>query len=317
MKTRYAVLLITLLSAIVLLGAARKCRAQDDFFKQKLRPQFHYTAPKNWLNDVTGDFDIAERTGPPQEITNSIGMKLKLIPAGSFQMGSPESEENRDGDEEQHQVRLSQPFYLGVYEVTQAEYEQFMGKNLSYFSSNGRGNDQVQGKKTRRFPVEQVSWNDAVEFCKKLSAKEGRTYRLPTEAEWEYACRAGTTTLFHFGSTLNGGKANVDGNFPYGTEEKGPYLKRTTTVGSYSLNAFGLYDMHGNVWEWCQDWYGKDYYDKSPTTDPTGPSSGSSRVLRGGSWGNHPSLARSANRARRTPFFRNINYGFRVVRVSE
>ena len=131
---------------------------------------------------------------------------------------------------------------MGVYEVTQGEYEKVMGVNPSSFKT-------VSGQDTSRFPVEQVSWNDAVEFCQKLSAKDGVTYRLPTEAEWEYACRAGATTTFHFGGTLNGDKANVDGSNPYGTATKGPFLQRTTTGGSYPKNAFGLFDMHGNVWE--------------------------------------------------------------------
>lgn len=254
----------------------------------------------------------------PKEITNSLGMKLTLIPAGSFQMGSPNSEEDRDDDEgPRHRVQLKQSFYLGVYEVTQSEYEQLIGSNPSYYSSEGGGSEQVRGKDTSRFPVESVSWEDAIEFCKKLSAKEGHTYRLPTEAEWEYACRAGTTTPFHFGSRLNGDKANVKGTSPYGTEENGPYLKRPTTVVSYSPNAFGLYDMHGNVWEWCQDWYETYYYRKSPSTDPTGPSSGSSRVLRGGSWLDGAHFVRSAGRIRNSPDYRYHHVGFRLVRVSE
>jgi len=165
-----------------------------------------------------------------------------------------------------------------------------MGTNPSLFSASGKGKDEVSGEDTSRFPVERVSWEDAVEFCRELSLlpeekTEGRIYRLPSEAEWEYACRAGTTTPFHFGHQLNGNEANCLGNCPYGTETKGPFLRRTTTVGSYQPNAFGLYDMHGNVWEWCQDWYGKDYYRNSPVDDPQGPSSGASyRVIRGGNW---------------------------------
>ncbi len=216
----------------------------------------------------------AEHLGKPREFENSVGMKLVLIPPGEFMMGSPESEEDRNSDEgPQHRVRITRPFYFGTYQVTQEEYERVMGTNPSSFSRGGGGNDRVSGMDTSRFPVETVSWNDAAEFCRKLSAlpaerAAGREYRLPTEAEWEYACRAGTTTPFHFGSVLNGRQANVDGNRPYGTSEKGPYLQRTTTVGSYSANGFGLFDMHGNVWEWCADWFSSDYYANSPVDDP-------------------------------------------------
>ncbi|HQU45660.1 MAG TPA: SUMF1/EgtB/PvdO family nonheme iron enzyme, partial [Pirellulales bacterium] len=227
----------------------------------------------------------------PRDVTNSIGMKLRLIPAGRFWMGSPESEVERGGGERRHQVRITRPFYLGVYEVTQAEYKRVMGDNPSDFSSGGKAAVLVSGLDTRRFPVENVSWDDATDFCEKLSDRAGeraagRRYRLPTEAEWEYACRAGTTTPFHFGGELSGRGANCNGNYPYGTSVKGPYLGRTTTVGSYRdrANAFGLYDMHGNVWEWCADWYDSKYYDDSAADDPQGPAAGSFRVIRGGGW---------------------------------
>ncbi|HEX7378460.1 MAG TPA: SUMF1/EgtB/PvdO family nonheme iron enzyme, partial [Pirellulales bacterium] len=219
------------------------------------------------------------------QVTNSIGMKLTLIPAGEFMMGSPDSEEGWSKDEgPRHRVRITKPFYLGVYEVTQAEYERVMGENPSYFSSGGDGASSVSGLNTGRFPVESVSWEDAVAFCGKLSdfageRAAGRRYRLPTEAEWEYACREGATTPFSFGSQLNGREANCAGNYPYGTTEKGPLLERTTTVGSYRANAFGLFDMHGNALEWCADWYDSDYYATSPVNDPPGSAAGSFRVI--------------------------------------
>ena len=253
-----------------------------------------------------------------KEMTSkSTGMKLALIPAGTFQMGSPASEKARSADEgPQHTVRITQPFYMGVYEVTQAEYESVMGTNPSWFSKTGSGKSGVSGMDTSKFPVETVSWDDAQEFCRKLSAKDGVTYRLPTEAEWEYACRAGTTTPFHFGSTLNGDKANVDGNFPYGTTTKGKYLERPTTVGAYAKNDFGLYDMHGNVFEWCEDTYDESAYGKrsGTTSDPKVTSGSEYRVLRGGSWYFYSQLARSANRNYSTPDDRDYNNsGIRVV----
>ncbi len=253
-------------------------------------------------------------------LTNSIGMKLNLISAGEFLMGSPETEFGSDGktheaDEKQHRVKIMKPFYLGVYSVTQAEYEKVMGTNPSYFSSKGAGKDKVAGIDTRQFPVETVSWTEATEFCEKLSKTEGKKYRLPTEAEWEYACRAGTTTPFFFGNSLNGDKANCDGNFPYGSTTKGKYLERPTPVGSYPKNALELYDMSGNVYQWCGDWYDGDYYATSPANDPQGPNTGSYHVYRGGSWFRYAAYCRSADRGRSTPGNRDFYLGFRVALV--
>jgi formylglycine-generating enzyme required for sulfatase activity len=265
----------------------------------------------------------AQYLGAPVRTTNSIGMKLMLIPAGEFMMGSPDSEKGRAKDEHQHAVRITKPFYLSACEVTQEEYQRVMGRNPSFFSPSVDFGEQVSGRDTRRFPVENVTWQNAVEFCQKLSslAEEKRAshvYRLPTEAEWEYTCRAGTTTPFHFGFQLNGRDANCNGDYPYGTEMKGPNLMRTTKVGSYPPNAFGLYDMHGNVWEWCQDWYGYDYYWESPVVDPQGPSSeAADRVIRGGGWSNAADRGcRAAGRSRIEPRDRFDYLGFRVVAVS-
>ena len=191
-----------------------------------------------------------------------------------------------------------------------------MGTNPSRFSTTGTSSSKVSGMNTSKFPVETVSWADAVAFCRKLSEKDGVTYRLPTEAEWEYAARAGTTTPFHFGTVLNGDKANVDGNYPYGTTTKGPYLQRTTTVGSYAKNAFGLFDLHGNVWEWCQDVYDANAYASrsGTTTDPKVTSGSEYRVLRGGSWIDVAEFSRAACRLWGAPGVRNLSFGFRVVR---
>jgi formylglycine-generating enzyme required for sulfatase activity len=218
---------------------------------------------------------------------NSIGMQFELIPAGKFKMGFGA-----------HQVTLTKPFYLGVYEVTQEQYERVMGTNPSDF--NGAKN-----------PVEQVSWEDAVEFCRKLSAlpeekAAGHVYRLPTEAEWEYACRAGTTTKYSFGDD-----ESQLGAYAWFRENSGD---RTHPVGQKKPNAWGLYDMHGNVWEWCQDWYGD--LPAGAVTDPTGPSTGSLRVLRGGSWNDFAGRCRSASRRRSSPSYRFSHLGFRLARSS-
>ncbi len=268
--------------------------------------------------------------GQPVEITNSIGMKLRLIPPGEFMMGASREETEGlrrerpflghvfDDEQPQHRVRITRPFYLGMYEVTQSEYERVMGTNPSAFSQAGRKSGRVAGQDTSLFPVESVSWKDAVEFCRRLSAileerAAGRVYRLPTEAEWEYACRAGTTTPFHFGSVLDGRQANCNGRYPYGTREPGPLLDRPTTVGSYSANGFVLYDMHGNVGEWVLDWYSQDYYARSLPEDPAGPASGVHRVNRGGGWDYGAGYCRSACRVMDLPEDRFFGLGFRVA----
>jgi formylglycine-generating enzyme required for sulfatase activity len=239
---------------------------------------------------------------PPKEITNSIGMKLVLIPKGTFMMGTPFEEEERRNVEVQHEVTISKDFYLGVYEVTQSQYEKVMGKNPSDFKGEkvGGQNDDL--------PVEQVSWNDAVEFSKRLSEipeekKAGRVYRLPTEAEWEYACRAGSKTAYSFD--------DEEGLLPeYGWFGRNS-SDRTHTVGLREPNAWGLYDMHGNVWEWCSDWDGD--YPEGPITDPTGPKRGTLRVIRGGGWDCRAVECRSASRARYEPSGRYCNFGLRVA----
>ena len=234
------------------------------------------------------------------DLGGGVTMELVLIESGEFLMGSPSSEAKRGGDEgPQHRVRISESFYLGKYEVTQSQWRAVMGSDPSYFEGDN-------------LPVEVVSWNDCQEFCRKLSERTGRTIRLPTEAEWEYSCRAGTTTPFHFGSTISTDQVNYDGNYPYGAGRKGVYREKTTPVGSFPANAWGLYDMHGNVWEWCGDWYGEDYYASSPGTDPAGPGSGEDRVLRGGSWYDGARGCRCALRSGLWPDGLDF-IGFRVV----
>lgn len=259
----------------------------------------------------------------PVVINNDIGMKLTLIPPGKFLMGSPTDEEGREEDETLHPVEITRPYYLGVYEITQEEYERVMGKNPSWFAPRPKESKQnVEGLDTSRFPVEWLAIEDAEEFCRKLSElpaekKAGRAYRLPTEAEWEYACRAGTGTPFYTGKSLSTKQANFDGLRPYYGAEKGSYLQRTTTVGSYDPNPFGLYDMAGNVWEWCADNYAA--YDPSKRIDQVGERKpGLSRQLfRGGSWYFDARYSRAAERGHRAmealSHDRCNDVGFRVV----
>ncbi len=231
----------------------------------------------------------------PQEITNSIGMRFRLIPAGSFMMGAvPGDMDAADDEKPQHRVEITRQFYMGAHEVTQEQYEAVMGENPSEFMGFDR-------------PVERVTWHEAVEFCRRLSTTEGVIYRLPTEAEWEYAARAGSTTAFFWGD-------DVDEAVVYAWHKYNSF-GRSHPVGQMMPNAWDLYDMAGNVSEWCADWFGEDYYRDSPQSDPAGPSSGEARVLRGGSWGYFARNLRSAYRLGSAPDFRSyFNLGFRIVR---
>jgi uncharacterized protein (TIGR02996 family) len=260
------------------------------------------------------------------EVVNSIGMRFALIPPGGFLMGSRADEEGRQTDEgPMHEVEISTAFYLGVFPVTQAQWQTVMGSNPSCFCATGSGKHEVEGMSTDDFPVERVSWEDVTEFLKTLAALEtdhggGREYRLPAEAEWEYACRGGpcSSTPFHLGKSLSSRQADFNGYHPYGGAASGPDLRRTCQVGSYRPNAFGLYDMHGNVFEWCSDWFGFNYYEFSPRRDPHGPytgTMGSLRVIRGGSWSAAGQGCRSAARDRFTQGNRSNNVGFRVVLI--
>ena len=302
--------------------------------------------PMLW-GETTGNFDLGVLgpAEPPKDFTNSIGMKFKLIPAGEFMMGSPDEEKDRSSDEGPvHRVRITKPYYLGVHEVRVGDFRKFVSDS-SYKTEGekdgkgGYGYDVEKGSWSQKpeytwrnpgfsqsdeHPVVNVSWNDAVAYCEWLSKKEGREYRLPTESQWEYACRAGSKTRFHHGDDAEG-LASV-GNVADGTaKEKFPKLTWaieakdgyavTAPVGEFKANAFGLHDMHGNVWEWCSDWYGSDYYGNSQTDDPTGPTSGSLRVLRGGSWSDNARYCRSALRLGPPPGYRSINLGFRIALV--
>jgi sulfatase modifying factor 1 len=235
-------------------------------------------------------------------IINTFGMKLNKIPAGTFMMGSPGSETDRGDDETQHPVTISKAFYMQTTEVTQGQWKEVMG------TEPWKGKQYV--KEGPNNAASWVSWDDAVAYCKKLSGKESGTYRLPTEAEWEYACRAETKTTWNFGDD----EASLG---DYAWHLKNAYdidEKYAHQVGLKKPNAFGLYDMHGNVYEWCHDYFEQDYYKQSPAQDPTGPTSGSFRVLRGGSWFNGTRTTRSANRGRNDADNRYFNHGFRLVR---
>jgi formylglycine-generating enzyme required for sulfatase activity len=294
----------------------------------------------------------------PDAAVNSIGMKLILVPSGEFMMGSRESidelvhaypdykyiVEHVKDEFPQHRVRITRPFYLGKFEVTVGQFARFV-KETGYKTqaeSDGTGAwgynpalGHCEGRKpqyswrnpgfpqTDDHPVLNVTWNDAVAMCRWLSRKEGKTYRLPTEAQWEYACRAGTTTRYS-----NGDDPNRLAQIAKVTDAKGhasfPAVQNleipkddsrafTAPVGSFPPNAFGLCDMHGNAWEWCADWYDPDYYSRSPVDDPQGPESGKRRVRRGGAWNSFPLWPRSSFRNINTPESRCVNLGFRMA----
>lgn len=226
-----------------------------------------------------------------EDLGNGIKLEMVLIPAGKFVMGSPKKEKGRDDDETQHEVTLTKPFYMGKYEVTQEQWEVIMGSNPSDTEDTS-------------LPVTNVSWDDCKKFIKKLNAKTGGNYRLPTEAEWEYACKAGTNTAYSFGDKITPKDANCPDS----------EIGKPIAVGSYKPNTFGLYDMHGNVWEWCEDWKA-DYLDGA-VTDPKGPSDGTWKVVRGGSFGSY--CASRTRASGRLWFSSNSGFdinGFRLVKT--
>lgn len=310
-------------------------------------------AQESWATSIKGDVAF----------TNSIGIKLRLIPPGEFLMGGdqPVDEVNRIAvaggafddaqklyarEHPRHQVRISRPFYLCETEITQAHYQSVCKTNPSTFTKRGEGKNKIVGLNTDLLPVDNVSWFEAIEFCNQLSIKERRAecyrihitkgkpseiinadvelidsdgYRLPTEAEWEYACRGGTTGPFHLGNALNAKTANIDGTTAYGAEKGTSTLGRTTNVGSFKRNAFGLFDMHGNVDEWCWDVFDEDAFKKRKglSIDPTSTSGSPKRVVRGGAWYFGPWVARSAFRMYDWPHSSGGYRGFRVVLASQ
>jgi len=244
-----------------------------------------------------------DQTGAKKTITNSFGMEFVYIPPGTFTMGSPEDEPGRFDGETQHEVTLTQGFYMQTTEITQGQWKAVMGDNIAWY--NNCGDD---------CPAENTSWFDVQDFIDKLNAKDEGTYRLPTEAEWEYAARAGTTTAFASGEITE-----TEDEYDPNLDIMGWYIYNSDyqpqPVAQKKPNAWGLYDMHGNVWEWVADWYG-DYPD-SAVTDPTGPSSGEFRVLRGGCYANPARGCRSANRYKFNPEKRIFYIGFRLVLIPD
>jgi formylglycine-generating enzyme required for sulfatase activity len=269
------------------------------------------TGPENFLKTFTFEVVTTNNKGRiinkrnhsaryfVEELGNGVKLEMVEIPAGTFYMGSPENEAGRrDNESPQHQVTVPS-FFIGKYPLTQAQYQAIMGDNHAYFKGNNR-------------PVENVSWHDAVRFCQKLSQKTGKNYKLPSEAQWEYACRAGTTTPFYFGESITPDLVNYNGNYTYAAASKGKYREQTTDVGTFPPNAFGLYDMHGNVWEWCEDNWQKNYIN-APVDGSASISLSGGNMLRGGSWFSLPEYCRSACRIFNVAGFGSYGSGFRVV----
>ena len=277
--------------------------SQTQTFQNPLKQIFQFISPPT--NPPKPPANINVNINPQSSFTEDLGNGVKLemiaIPGGTFLMGSPENEaERQDYESPKHQVTVPS-FFMGKYPLTQAQYQAILGSNPSYFKGNNR-------------PVETVSWDDAVLFCQKLSQRKGKSYRLPSEAEWEYACRAGTKTPFSFGDNITPDLVNYNGNYPYKSAPKGKYREQTTDVETFTPNSFGLYDMHGNVWEWCEDDWHENYIN-APTDGSAWNSQSDSRykLLRGGSWYYLARDCRAANRIRNSRDFRFNFYGFRVV----
>jgi len=281
--------------------------SQTQTFQNPLKQIFQFISPPtNPPKPPTNiNVNINAQSSFTEDLGNGVKLEMIAIPGGTFWMGSPANEAERgDNESPQHQVTVPS-FFMGKYPLTQAQYQAIMGKNPAYFKGNNR-------------PVENVSWDDAVRFCQKLSQRTGKNYRLPSEAEWEYACRAGTKTPFSFGDNITTDLVNYNGNYPYKSAPKGKYREQTTDVGTFPPtfppNPFGLYDMHGNVWEWCEDDWHENYIDAPTDGSAWNSQSGSNnKLLRGGSWNSYAGGCRSALRGRSSRDLRYNRCGFRVV----
>jgi len=263
--------------------------------QELLPPRFPFDWAYDWGEDRHGPWVAFRLAGVRQ--------CLRWVPPGRFPMGSPDNEPERLSNESRHQVTLTRGFWMADTACTQALWQAVTGKNPSSFEGADR-------------PVEQVSWEEVQRFVAALNeAVPDLDVRLPTEAEWEYACRAGTETPFWFGEDITPEQVNHDGNYAYRGGRKGPYREQTVDVKALPCNGWGLYQMHGNVWEWCRDWYGE--YPGDPCEDPSGPDTGGRRVVRGGSWIDFAGFCRSAQRFLRVPGYRGHFLGFRLARGPE
>ncbi len=307
---RRCLIYLSILSIGVLLGCGRNGKTNvpagldtggQDKNESRTGGQVGLELPKDTIATESETQDANANRPSETEITNSIGMKLKLIPAGEFLMGSPADEADRyDNEGPQHKVRITKPFYIGMTEVTQGQWVSVMG------TKPWDGKEYVQ--EGDDYPAVYVSWDDAVAYCEKLNTKESKSYRLPTEAEWEYACRGGTDAAYSFGAS-SGSLAD----YAWFSENAGDISEKYAhTVGTKKQNPLGLHDMHGNVWEWCADAYDAAYYASSPANDPPGAMS-SDRVLRGGSWSSGAAYCRSAGRNAYEPTYRANSNGFRLA----
>ncbi|TLU81517.1 MAG: formylglycine-generating enzyme family protein [Chlorobium sp.] len=248
---------------------------------------------------------------------NEFSIDFKKIPKGWFLMGSPKSEKTQRANEYPvHDIYISDDFYISIYPITQKQYFDVMGYNNSYFSKNGKGVDSVTDLVTDDFPVESVSWYEACLFCEKLNLNNASNiykYRLPTEAEWEYCCRANKFTAFNTGDKFNSNMGNIHPLYPYNSSIVGNFFGMTCNVGSYKPNDFGLHDMHGNIWEWCLDYYSSSYYSTSSHKNPFGPEKGFAKTYRGGAWNCYSRFCRSGYRGFGDPNIGFYDLGFRIV----
>jgi formylglycine-generating enzyme required for sulfatase activity len=286
---------------------ARAPSSPDGGHREVARLPTMAAAKPAWAKTSPEQDAYAARVGIPAWHETDLGegqtLRFVLIPPGTFTMGSPASEEGRAPDEAEHVVTLTRPFFLSIGEVTNGQYRRFEAAHDS-----GKGFDDDVA------PVVRVHHGDAMGYARWLTAHDADwSYRLPTEAEWEYACRAGTKTPFWFGAAITPEDANYDGRFDDWGPARGRYRERTTPAGTFAPNGWGLYDLHGNVREWCLDWYGA--YPPDRASDPQGPTTGSARVLRGGAWDDFAASVRSASRWFFAPDYRARHYGFRVVRI--
>lgn len=275
---------------------------------------YNFTYP---VVDITGK-EVEKGKGQAkyyeQKLQQYTKIEMVYIPGGAFKMGSPKNELGREKDEKQHEVRVT-PFYIGKYEITRLQW-QIVARMEKVEIDLDEDPSFLKHKELDDYPVTQVTWQECMEFCKRLSRYSQKTYRLPTEAEWEYACRAGTTTPFAFGESLTTSLASYDGNIPYGrVEQKG--INEIALKMKYLPNQYGLYQMHGNVWEWCLNWYDEYPLDNIIIENPVGPTIGEEKILRGGSWISKAVHCRSANRHKMLPNAKESYIGFRIVSTTK